>query len=62
MFYKLKKLFIFLLFFHYSFSLAFQKWILELEVVFDNILNHSKWNTYDGNIITNEHVTLLSYK
>jgi uncharacterized membrane protein (DUF485 family) len=33
-FYKLESLFFFLLFFHYSFSFAFQKWFLKIEITF----------------------------
>jgi hypothetical protein len=50
MFCKLESLFFFLLFFHYSFSFKFQRWILKFEVTLHNILNHSKWNTYDEDI------------
>jgi hypothetical protein len=34
-------------FFITPFSFALHTWFLEVEVVFHNILNHSKWSTYD---------------
>jgi hypothetical protein len=45
-----KSLFLFLLFYNYSFASGVQRWIGELKLGSHNFFNHSKWRTDEGDI------------